>query len=149
MLLILGQAALQVADVFPDGLEPRLVPLIARVCWGKAFRHDFQLPLQAASIRFESRQANMSLLGCFGQNLLEALRILAHLRELLHHDRFHQTSRDGLRRATVVAPLLSYRAYVIAIALAALGRVSGCHGRAARPAVKQPFQNRPRAVPLP
>jgi hypothetical protein len=83
-----------------------------------------QLLFQSATLRFKRRQVLPSLPGCLGEDRLEAPWVLAQLRDLLHHDPLHLTGGNGLALATVVAPLLRYRADVIAITLAALGGVS-------------------------
>src|SRR5207247_9743672 len=106
-----------------------------------------QLLFQSAALSFEFCQARPSLLGRLREDRLEAPRIPAQLRDLRHHDPLHLAGRDGLRRATLPAPLLRYRADVIAIAFAALGDVRRGHGAAARPPLQQPFEDYSRPVP--
>src|SRR5262249_26073829 len=136
LLVVFREAALQMADVFLNRLQPwMVVPVASLGC--EAFREDLQLPLQAAPLRFKVRQARSFLLGCLQENLLETIGILAHLRDLLQHDPFHRSCRNGLRRAMFPPSLLRIGADVIAIALAALARVRRAHGTAARPTVQE------------
>src|SRR5262249_32681680 len=82
-------------------------------------------------------------------NLLEALGVLAHLRDLLDDDPLHWRCRNGLRRAMFPASLLRVGADVVAIALAGFARVCRGHRAAARPAVQKSLQDCLRHVPLP
>src|SRR5438552_1505120 len=143
--MVFSETALQMADVLMSALQPWIVVTVAGVC-GEAFGQGFQLPFQAAPFQFQIRQARFPLLECLLKNFLQALSILAHLRDLLHDHLLHPTSWDGLRRAMIPASLQSVGADVIAIALAALARISWSHGASARPAMQKPFENRPGAV---
>src|SRR5713226_6690979 len=147
LVVVFREAALQMADVLLNGLQPWMVLPIASLGW-EIFSEDLQLPLQAAPFRFQICQAHSSLLGCLHENLLEALGVLAHFRDLLDHDPLHGTGWDGLRGAMFPTSLLSVGADVIAVALATLARIRRAHGTAARPAIQKAFQDRSRPVPL-